>query len=186
MRLEECLKEYIEKKHRDLGIFQYGFITTDRIPVMEEVRKLCEMNSCGLYGSSWACPPGVGSLDECRKIIDAYKHAFVFTTKHDLEDSFDWEGMMEAKERHVVICDNVHRYVRSLSDEKILALSAEGCKRCTKCTYPDAPCRFPEKLTPSIEALGVQVSLLAKRIGVNYINGADTVTYFSCILFSEV
>ena len=63
------------------------------------------------------------------------------------------------------------------------ALGCEGCDICEKCTYPDAPCRFPEKAIPSIEACGISVVELSKLIGLNYNNGPCTVTYFCMILF---
>ena len=64
-----------------------------------------------------------------------------------------------------------------------LLLSNEGCKRCEKCTYPDAPCRFPDKLFHSLEGYGFIVSELAKMAGISYINGENTVTYFGAVMF---
>ena len=64
-----------------------------------------------------------------------------------------------------------------------LILSNEGCGRCKTCTYPDAPCRFPDKLYPSIEGFGFIVSELARQAGIRYNNGPDTVTFFGAVLF---
>ena len=112
-----------------------------------------------------------------------FKNVFVFTTKHDLEDSYDFEGMMAGKDRHDEICDEINEYFQNLYSGDMLILSGESCSRCSKCTYPDAPCRFPEKLSPSVESYGIEVNRLAKTVNVNYINGANTVTYFGCIMF---
>ena len=65
----------------------------------------------------------------------------------------------------------------------MLVLSAGGCHRCETCTYPDAPCRFPEKLVPSVSSFGIHVSKLAANARINYINGANTVTYFSFVIY---
>lgn len=52
-----------------------------------------------------------------------------------------------------------------------------------KCTYPTAPCRFPEKARSSAYANGISVVDLAKQLGINYKNGNNTVTYFSVVLY---
>ena len=58
------------------------------------------------------------------------------------------------------------------------------CEVCGKRT--GEPCRFPQKAIGSLEAYGINVSLLAKESGMNYINGADTVTYFGAVFFREI
>lgn len=176
------IRQIMEEKREELGIWQIGFTTTDMLQFKDEVRKLCEANYCGHYGKSWACPPGVGTVEECKARALKYKNVFVFTTKNDIEDSFDFEGMMEAKEIHDAVCDRVVEFFKTMKPD-CYSLSGESCSRCSKCTYPDAPCRFPEKLSPSVESIGVQVNDLAKTVNVNYINGQNTVTYFGCILF---
>ena len=65
---------------------------------------------------------------------------------------------------------------------KYIALGCEGCTLCKKCTYPNAPCRHPDIATPSVEACGINVVELSRKIGIKYNNGANTVTYFCIIL----
>lgn len=179
----EKLKNMLETNPAAKDIFQYNFLKTSDLIFSQSVRDLCEMNSCGMYGRSWACPPGVGTTEECKAKIMKYDHVFVFTTKHDIEDSYDFEGMMDGKARHEEICDALIPALIDILGEDILILSAEGCHRCSKCTYPDAPCRFPDTLHPSIESYGVEVNKIAKVAKINYINGANTVTYFGCIMY---
>ena len=176
------VNDYIASHREELGIHQFAFIQTSDLIFSDGVRKLCEMNSCGQYGKTWACPPGVGTLEECKEKILKYENLFVFTTMHPLEDSFDFEGMTAGRVRHNEICPAVVNVFRE-NYEHLLILSAEGCERCKTCTYPDAPCRFPETLYPSIESYGVEVNRLAATAGINYINGANTVTYFGCIAY---
>ena len=172
-------------KKEDLHIHQLGFTTTDKIVFTENVRQLCEANACGTYGKKWVCPPGVGTTEECKAKILAFNDILVFTTLHELEDSFDFEGMMEGKSRHNEICQEVIAYFKEFYPDDILILAAEGCDKCAQCTYPDAPCRFPEETYPSIESYGAEVNRLAKTVGVNYINGSNTVTYFGCICYNK-
>ena len=91
---------------------------------------------------------------------------------------------MAGKKAHETMCPGVVAFFRERFPD-IMVLSTEGCARCEKCTYPDAPCRFPDRLTPSIESYGVEVNVLARQAGVRYHNGPNTVTYFSCVFFNE-
>ena len=168
-----------------LHIHQMGFTPIDKVNFNQCVRQLCEANACGGYNTTWVCPPAVGTYEECKAAIQKYQHMFVFTTLHQLEDSYDFEGMVEGKERHNEICQEVVKFFKEHYQGDALILAAERCEKCTKCTYPDAPCRFPEETYPSVESYGVEVNRLAKTVGVNYINGANTVTYFGCICFND-
>lgn len=175
----------IQENKDSLHIHQLGFTPVDKVHFSETVRHLCEANACGGYGTTWVCPPGVGTYEECKAAIQEYNNMFVFTTLHELEDSYDFEGMMDGKDRHNEICLDVIQFFKEHYDGEALILAAERCTKCAKCTYPDAPCRFPDETYPSIESYGVEVNRLAKTVGVNYINGANTVTYFGCICYDK-
>ena len=172
----------IEKYLNKPEIFQYKLIETSDIPFSQAVVDMCKANRCGKYGTCWTCPPGVGNLDELERKIKSYKTACVFTCKYDLEDSFEFEGMIEGQKSAKQVLRSITESLRT-DGEKFMALGCEGCGLCEKCTYPDAPCRFPEKAVPSVEACGINVVRLAKESGINYNNGSDTVTYFCVILF---
>ena len=178
------MQEYIASHKEELNIHEYAFLSTSDLIFSQGVRDLCEMNSCGEYGKTWACPPGVGTMEECKERILQYQHLFVFTTLHELEDSYDFEGMMDGKARHCQLCPAIAELFQK-EYQNVFVLSAEGCNRCERCTYPDAPCRFPDTLYPSIESYCVEVNRLAATAGIHYINGANTVTYFGCILYNS-
>ena len=171
-------------KALELGVHEAAVIDADKVPFDPEVPKMCAVNRCGQYGKTWNCPPGVGTFDECKERCLKYKKAFVFSTKHDLEDSFDIEGMADGKKKHQEISEKVRNlFFEEFKD--ILVLSSEGCDNCEKCTYPDAPCRFPERSFPSVESYGIMVYKEAAVGGIKYINGANTVTYFGNIFFND-
>lgn len=64
-------------------------------------------------------------------------------------------------------------------------LEAGCCTICAKCTYPDKPCRYPSKRLSSMEAFGLFVSDICARSGRGYNYGPRTMTYTSCLLYSE-
>lgn len=165
-----------------MGVTSFGVISTSEIGFYDEVRSYCEGNMCRNYGRSWACPPAVGTVEECRARVLGFERALVFASVYALEDSFDFEAMQDGHREFKAVCDRL--YVRL--DGEFLLLSNEGCIRCAKCTYPDAPCRFPEKLFHSLEGYGIFVNKLAHSAGIPYKAGENTVSYFGMLCYNEL
>ena len=158
------------------------------IPVSELVfdaglRVYCEANQCGAYDSNYACPPCVGTAEEVIARAKGYENALIFQTISPLEDSYDFEGMQAAGEKHNELSERVFAGMRA-EKPGCLVLSAGGCAICPRCARKDdKPCRFPEKAVSSLEAYCMNVSRIAAKCGMKYINGQNTVTYFSAVLF---
>lgn len=58
---------FLEEQLNAAGFFQYGVVDTMDINFSQEVRAMCEVNTCREYGKTWACPPAVGTVDGCKK-----------------------------------------------------------------------------------------------------------------------
>ena len=168
-----------------IGIREYGVISVQQIPFSDEVRHLCEGNACRCYGTSWACPPAVGTVEECRARCSAYTQMLVFSACYPLEDSFDFEHMHAGLLEFKSVCDRLFDLACTAIPEFLL-LSNESCFRCRHCTYPHAPCRHPDRLFPSLEGYGILVSKLASEAGIHYINGENTVSFFGGLLFHRL
>ena len=65
----------------------------------------------------------------------------------------------------------------------VLPLGAGCCHVCKECTYPDAPCRFPEQALSSMEAYGLLVSQSCTDCGLRYNYGPNIIAYTGCFLF---
>ena len=65
---------------------------------------------------------------------------------------------------------------------ELMAIGAGTCTRCKQCSYPDAPCRFPNLMTSSMEALGMLVLEVCKNNDLTYYYGPNTIAYTSCFL----
>ena len=153
------------------------------LPFRRYVVDACKANACGRYGKTWKCPPAVGDFESLQKDCLVYAKALVFSTVHVLEDSFDIEGMEAGRQAHEQRTDKV---AQLFVGKNIKVLSAGGCGLCKRCTYPDAPCRFPSRARSSVESHGISVVELAKQCGLHYKNQPDTVTYFSIILYNDI
>lgn len=180
------MREGLTASVLELGACHAAVVPVNEISFEPEFRKMCESNACGMYGRSWMCPPYVGEVEALIDRAKGYRWALVYQTISDLEDSYDFEGMMEAGKR---MNDLTQRIREEFSDElgaDVLFLGAGGCRLCPECAIKEEqPCRFPDKAMSSLEAYGINVSQLAKLAGMKYINGENTVTYFGAVLFQD-
>lgn len=135
-----------------------------------------------MYAKTWACPPAVGTVEECKERCLKYPNGIVFNAVYCLEDLFDYEGMVAGHREFKKLCDRIYTIVKG-NDSEFLLLSNEGCVRCKICSYPAAPCRMPQLLFPSLEGYGINVMKLAEKAGIEYNNGENTVTYFGMVLY---
>ena len=176
--------EQLSKIAEEAGFSAWAPLDINTIELKPEVRDMCAVNSCGQYGKRWSCPPGCGTLEECGEKIRACTHGILVQTYGDIEDGFDFEAMMEIEADHKAHFTEMYEALREAGAD-VLAIGAGCCTACTKCTYPDAPCRFPEKQISSMEAYGMLVLEVCKANGLQYYYGADKMAYTSCFLLKE-
>ncbi len=155
-----------------------------KLNFMEEVRAMCTSNKCRNYDNSWSCPPACGTLDEMAERAGNFDSGALLQTTASLADSFDYEGMMAAEERHLNSLNTLAEKLRTVLPD-MLVLGTGGCRICKNCTYPSAPCRFPDRMTISMEACGLLVSRVCVDCGIPYYYGPGTLTYVACVLFRE-
>ena len=165
----------------ETGFTAWAKLDVSTIELKTEVRAMCAANSCGMYGKRWSCPPGCGSLEECADRLKGYTQGILVQTVGDIEDGFDFEAMMEIEAEHKQNFLEMYESLRE-AGKKVLAIGSGCCTVCGKCTYPDEPCRFPDKMVSSMEAYGMLVLQICKDNGLTYYYGADKMAYTSCFL----
>ena len=142
---------------------------------------MCAANTCHMYGKSWACPPACGDIEEFQQLFDERELCIVTQCVAQLADSFDFEAMVLAEARQK---KSTEELAKKIGDAGIdaLVLTAGTCTLCKECTYPDAPCRMPEKRLVSMEAAGLVVSEVCGAANVAYNHGTNTLAYTGCVL----
>ena len=165
-----------------IGFEHCGTLNPATIELKQEVREMCAGGKCAMYDKRWSCPPGCGTLEDCRELLKGYTHGVLVQSVGELEDSFDIETMMETEANHK---ERFYAMRKALNDLGVEAMAAGAgcCTICKECTYPDAPCRFPEQKMSSMEALGMLVTEVCKANGLPYNYGPNTIAYTSCFLF---
>lgn len=174
-------REVLETQLRELPIVQYEFLKTDELTFSHRVRAVCEMD-CTRYGTSWACPPAVGTVEECRARCLQYPDGLLITTMNEVEDITDLEGTLATRVDHEEITRQVDALLRGQGLETY-PLSTESCAICRKCSYPDGPCRHPDRMYPCVESHGILVLELAERFGIDFQTGGNIAVWFSLILY---
>ncbi len=183
MTEEILMNEKIKKMALDTGFTVCEDLDVKTLECLDSVRKMCEVNTCGKYGKNWACPPGCGSIDENNAKIKNYTEGIIVQTIGEVEDSFDWDGIMAAEKKHSETFRAFAEKSRKLFPD-CLPLTAGSCTICSECTYPDAPCRFPEKSMSSMEAFGLFVSDVCTKNNVEYNYGEGKICFTGCFLYN--
>ena len=166
----------------DRGFSHSGRLDIQTLKIRAEVRDACAADKCRAYGKNWSCPPACGTLAECERRIRQYRAGLILQTTGVLEDSFDYEAMTGLAARHNGCLAAFQEKLRVLSGDSFLLLGSGGCKICESCTCPESPCRFPERMIISMEAMGLLVSEVCAANGLPYYYGPATLTYVGCVL----
>ena len=166
---------------KEAGFKYAASIDMESLEFREDVRAMCRSDRCNSYGKSWSCPPATGSIERAKERISGYHRGIIVQTCGEISGSFDIDGTRQIMLRHKKTFDTFVRQVRTFYPD-CLPMGAGACSRCRSCTYPDRPCRHPDRMYPSMEAYGLLVSDVAVRSGLGYNYGENTMSFTSCIL----
>lgn len=179
--MDTVLQGRVDRLISGYPVFEYALLGRAELVFSDKVRYICT-HECPHFGKSWACPPAIPELEDCMAACGDYAHALIFSTVSEVADSADFTTHLAARREHEAV-------TRALAGDfraefgPVLTLST-GCTLCDECTYPAAPCRYPNERTHSVESHGVLVLQTAAEQGLNYDCGSNVVTYFSLILFN--
>lgn len=154
-----------------LGATDAGIISAKRIPVEDELAKLClTPHKCESYGLSASCPPHVSGPAGFRRLQQNYDHALVFKIEVPSE--------ILISHQHDDIFRLLNEIAASLEQEAIALGLADSCAFaggcCKNLFCPDKPdcrkltqgqCRNPLLARPSMSGFGINVSKLMQEAG---------------------
>ncbi|MBP3479949.1 MAG: DUF2284 domain-containing protein, partial [Oscillospiraceae bacterium] len=78
-------KALLEQQLSQLPLYTYHFITPNELEFSDRIRWICE-HECPMYGKTWACPPGVGSVNECEAKCRRYVNCLMISTITEVND----------------------------------------------------------------------------------------------------
>ena len=176
--------EVLEQQLSQLPLYVYDHIDLNTLEFSHRVRWICE-HECPMYGKTWACPPGVGTVEACKAKCAGYKKCLMISTITEVADISDIEETLATRPGHEQVTNQVRDLLRQQGIEPYV-LSTEACTLCDRCAYLDGqPCRFPEKMHPCVESHGINLLGILADQGLEFQYGENVVTWFSLLFYND-
>ena len=128
-------KEVLEQQLSQLPLYVYDHIDLNTLEFSDRVRWICE-HECPMYGKTWACPPGVGTVAHCKAKCAAYSKCLMISTITEVADISDIEETLATRPEHEKVTNQVRDLLRQQGVEPYV-LSTEACTLCDRCAYLD-------------------------------------------------
>ena len=175
-------RELLEEKLSELPLYIYDIFSPKELEFNDRIRWIC-VNECLMYGRSWACPPAVGTVADCKEKCLGYENCLLISTIVEVADIADIKETLDTRHDHEKQTNQVRDILRELG-EKPYILSTESCAICERCAYADGlPCRMPGKMHPCVESHGINVVPILESRGLEFQFGANEVTWISLLFF---
>lgn len=176
-------KAALEERLAELPLYSYGFFYTRELEFTDRVRWVCE-HECPMYGTTWACPPAVGTVEECRKKCMSYPECLMIASVTEVSDISNIDETLATRPAHEKLTNRVRDEMRELGVRPFI-LSTEACTICSRCAYLDGlPCRMPGAMHPCVESQGINVTPLLEKFGLEFQYGENVVTWVSLLFFA--
>jgi predicted metal-binding protein len=177
-------KQLLDEVLSELPLYVYFYIDPKTLEFSDRIRWICE-NECPRCGQSWACPPGVGSVEQCKNRCLSYNSCLVVGTITESDDISDICATLATRFEHENITNEVRDLMRRQGVEPYI-LSTDSCAICKKCTYPEGkPCRHADGMHPCIESHGINIIPTLEENGLDFQYGGDIITWYSMLFFNE-
>ena len=174
--------ELLEAQLAELPLYGYFFIDPKDLEFSGRIRWICE-NECPMCGKTWACPPAVGSVEQCEKKCMSYANCLMIATIVEVNDITDIDETLATRPDHAQITAEVRELMRAQNVEPYI-LSTEACAVCERCAYLDGqPCRHLERMHPCVESHGINVIPVLEQNGLDFQFGANVVTWVSLLFY---
>ena len=175
--------EKLEAQLSELPLYVYCFIDPNTLEFSQRIRWICE-HECPMYGKTWACPPGVGSVEECQGKCLGYNRCLVIGTITDEASPSDMEGALATRAGHEALTNEIRQLFREQGVEPYI-LSTEACNICQRCAIEDGlPCRMPGRMHPCLESHGINIIPTLEEMGLEFQYGGDVITWYSLLFFN--
>ena len=172
----------LDQQLSELPLYVYTYIDPKELEFSSRIRYICQ-TECPMYGKSWACPPGVGSVDCCQKKCMTFENCLLISSIVEVRDIADMEETLATRPDHEALTNEVRELMRAQGVDPYI-LSTEACTLCDSCAILEGkPCRMPEKMHPCVESHGINVVPILESRGLEFQFGANVVTWISLLFF---
>ena len=177
-------KELLEQQLQQLPLYIYAWIDPRELEFSQRIRYICQ-HECPMYDKTWACPPAVGSVEECEKKCLGFHRCLLIGTVTEVGDISDINETLATRPEHERITNQVRDLLRQQGIWPYI-LSTEACTVCDRCAWLDGlPCRLPGKMHPCIESHGINIIPTLEKLGLDFQYGENIVTWYSLLFFND-
>ena len=162
-----------------LGFSEAVFLSGIYVECRPELRAYCNAEQCPNHGQNWVCPPGCGTLEECRERASGFHEGILLQSVSELEPPVGPEVYRGLNREHNLRFRELVEAVRQGGAE-VLPLTSGGCVFCEQCCYP-AACVRPEVKMESLSAFGIDVGNLCESAGLPF-SFRDDMVYYTALL----
>ncbi len=129
----------------------------DASEIVVSPRPVWKCRACPMYGKRPSCPPHAPTWREAKEWVRYFRKALLIKFSIDMDD-------FENEKRKAIL------YLLKKEGELFregnfyaMALFPGSCNLCDDCPFERGePCRFPTKVRPSIDAIGIEIGKLVK------------------------
>jgi predicted metal-binding protein len=170
--------EAIRQKAIELGAAAAEIIRADQLVVDERVRLKCTVPRCLRAGETPNCPPHVPDLDLIRKAFAKYTWGIILKTHLDpMEDYAPGHPDKSGVDKTLLFHQKTGKIIYELERMAYkrgyylaMGLGGGSCKdylcHGLVCQFKDSGrCRFPLRSRPAMEAMGIDVLDIIKKVG---------------------
>ena len=176
-------KNLLEQQLSELPLYTFFYIDPAQLEFSDRIRYICQAE-CPRYGKSWACPPGVGSVTECKAKCLGYQECLVVGTITECLDIADIDETLATRPEHEKLTDQVADMLRDMGVEPYI-LSTDSCAICENCTFTDGKsCRHLDRMHPCIESHGINIIPTLEENGLEFQYGGNIITWYSMLFYN--
>ena len=103
-------KELFEQQLSQLPLYSYAWIDPRQLEFNQRIRWICE-HECPMYGKTWACPPGVGTVEHCAGKCRSFDNCLMIATITEVEDIADIQQTLATRPEHEEITNQVGAFM---------------------------------------------------------------------------
>ena len=166
----EAIMGLLKEKALEHGASEAEIISPAVIPIQDEIIEMCKPPRCEGYGKSIHCPPNAMKPPASREWVQRFQRALLFKIDTSPKVLLSEEGL-EVFRKIYRIASKLEKQAMDEGYPSSKGLAAGSCKavfcRDKPCKALDDKdtCRFPALARPSMEALGINVFELVKKVG---------------------
>ncbi len=160
----------LKAKAHDLSASDAKIISTNKIPIEDEIIDFCKEPLCEGYGKSIYCPPHIMKPQRFRDLFSKYENAIFFKIDVSTKTLLS-EGRFNEFRKIYEIATELEVFAIKAGFSKSKGFAAGSCKPVFCPEYQcqglinGETCRYPDKARPSMEAVGINVFKLVRDVG---------------------